>query len=196
MAKNSFFAQSALIVGAAIAFSTTAQAGLLIGSVTPETDGSFTYEYTIDNSAGTIPGVDEVFGFSLDLNFTAFESDFIWDTTDFGGDITVPSFDWVAVEGPASPSGGSFLDFFAFFPTFVDLGETLGGFSFNSFIAPGTVDYAVLGFDSEMFGTVAAPFVETAAVPEPHEIGFIGFASIGLMLFIRKRIRRKATAES
>jgi len=160
---------------------------VIIGSVVGNTDGSFTYTYTVNNTAGLFA----VAAFSLEFDFVAAERD--WNPEDLllGGDVTTnlgdplaPLDDWTADAGIPF-SGLSAQDFFAVGPLGegdVLIGETLGGFSFTSNFAPGQV--TATGFGPAGESTVSQTI--GPAVPEPTSVALLGLASA--FLFRRRRL--------
>lgn len=140
---------------------------IVIGTASPNPDGSYTYSYTIDNRFGTF----DVISMSLEFAVPAFEID--WDQLDApsGGGVSVPNLNWIAQAGFPT-LGLSSQDFFSLVPlSDVRIGEILPGFSFVSRHRPGNIDYYIeYGSRSETetgftLGPVYSP------VPVPDAVG-------------------------
>ena len=156
----------------------------VIGSALDNGDGTYTYSFQLDNSAGAF----DISGWSLEFDFALPD----WDPVDIagGGDVTVPDPNWIA--GLGIPiAGQSAQDFLSLSPdTDVLVGATLDGFSFTSAFAPGTVTYyefSALG-DSAT-GSTTGP--AAAPIPEPGAIAT--FAS-GLAL-VAAALRRRTSSK-
>jgi hypothetical protein len=137
--------------------------GIIIGSAVDNGDGTHTYQYTIDNSAGNF----DVIGFTLEFPLRQDQID--WDPLDIfaGGDVFVPSDDWIADIGIPTVGGQSAQDFFSIqFTGDVLIGEILSGFGFTSRFTPGlsthTITYGAAG--ENIIGLVIGP--DLASVPE------------------------------
>jgi len=118
-------------------------------------DGTFRYQYSIDNSVGTFG----VFTWSLEFNFNP-----DWDQRDVfsGGSVLVPNGDWTAKPG-VPLIGFAAQDFVSFFGE-VTVGDTLGEFAFISKYPPGIISYNEFGALGEFaYGTTIGPML----VPEP-----------------------------
>jgi hypothetical protein len=129
---------------------------VVLGSSTENLDGTFTYAYTLDNTAGTFA----INAWSLEL---AFVPD--WDPVDVaaGGDVDVPNAEWAA--GLGIPLLGvaaqDFLNFFGELPA----GARLGSFSFVSAFAPGPLMYFAFGPQGNVAqGSTVGP-AQARAVP-------------------------------
>jgi len=134
--------------------------GVIIGTHVDNGDGTHTYSYTVDNSAGAI----DVASWSLDFGFAAPD----WDQLDTfaGGEVAVPSGDWIAQAG-IPLSGLSAQDFLALDPAGdVLIGQMLGGFSFTSRFGPGTVNFHEFAADGAAADGQTTGPVPTTQVPE------------------------------
>src|SRR5688572_22010579 len=83
--------------------------GAVSGTSSLNPDGSYTYSYIVDNTAGT-----------FDISLWSLEFDFLtpdWNQLDVpsGGDVAVPSSDWFASAG-IPVTGLSAQDFLSLFP--------------------------------------------------------------------------------
>src|SRR5262245_46288065 len=152
------------LVGAAA----PAEAGV-VGSSAANGDGTWTYSYTVDNTAG---GFD-VAVWSLEFDFAAPD----WNQLEMasGGDVAVPT-GWAADVG-VPVVGQSAQDFVSLDPSGdVAVGATLAGFAFTSSFEPGTVRYLEFsGTADEADGTTVGP----SAAPEP--LGLAALASLALV---------------
>ena len=141
-------------------------------------DGTFTYNYTIDNTAGA---------FDIDSWSLEFDVNPDWNQTDTsgGGDVTVPNADWFANTGTPT-LGISAQDFFSL--DTVATGDTLAGFSFTSSFAPGNVTFFEFnsGGDSAS-GITTGP---VAAVPEPRNWILFGTMVVLSIAWYRKNSSR------
>ena len=133
--------------------------GNVIGSDVVNADGTVTYSYIVDNSAGA----SDIAAWSLEFGFATPD----WNQVDTfsGGGVKVPSLDWLAAAG-TPVSGLSAQDFLALSPTGDVLsGHSLAGFSFTSQFPPGQVTYTEFSADGgSITGTTVGPM--KAAVPE------------------------------
>lgn len=131
---------------------------LISGTVTPNGNGTFTYAYTVDNTAGLFP----VIGWSLDFDFGPADRD--WDPADvgFGGEVAVPA-NWIADDGVPviGPLAQDFLS--PRISSDLPVGGVLGGFSFVSALAPGSVRVFTFGPARES----ASGFTTGPVIPEP-----------------------------
>lgn len=173
---------AALAVGGPLA----AQAGV-IGTAIDNGNGTFTYEYTVDNVAGTF----DVMGWSLAFDFGSTSRD--WDPVDvgFGGDVVVPS-DWIAGESVPAP-GLVAQDFFSLFPgSDVATGGSLGGFSFVSALPPGPVRVESFGPS----GDFLSEFTIGPVIPEPAGAATLALALGGVYAIRRRGRQTTSTSDS
>ena len=177
---------SLLVVFAAITGLASNQAGAsIIGMSTDNMNGTWTYEYTIDNTTGN----SAVVGFDLDFDFTP-----DWNQLDVnrGGDVMVPDANW-----SASLGGPSLQGFLSLGPSSDVLpGAILQGFSFTSGVAPALVGYQEYHNLPSISGAGFVPGPSgLAAVPEPTS--FMIWSLVGLVgagLSVRKKHRKRKTA--
>lgn len=151
----------ALAVVAVGLLQTPSARAFVTGSVVDNLDGTYTYSYLVNNSAGTF----DIAIWSLEFPFLMPD----WDTFDTlsGGDVTVPNSGWLA--GTGVPIAGlSAQDFLSLDPSAdVLVGATLGGFSFTSAFAPGTIpfrEFSALGDSAS--GTTVGPAERAPSVPD------------------------------
>lgn len=175
-----------LLAGAASASAT------VVGTFTNHGDGSYTYHYRIDNSAGTF----DISQWSLEFGFST--PDWTPLTTASGGDVAVPDPNWDASAGPALP--GSFtLDFLSLDPASdVGIGSSLGGFSFLSRFEPGTVAFTEFAADgsTSFSGTTLGPVVKRPNLSdEGSMLGLAMTAGLGLSLTLKSRSARPANRD-
>ena len=156
----------------------------IIGAVVDNGNGTFTYNYEVDNTLGTF----DIAVWSLEFDIAP-----DWDQLDSlsGGDVDVPNFDWFADAGIPT-SGTSAQDFISLDP-FADVlaGDTLAGFSFTSSFAPGTINY----FEFDGFGTSASsltvgPTAAGVVIPEPSSWALLAIGLVSIML--KRNIFRKS----
>ena len=176
------------ILSASVVVSTQANA-IIIGTSTDNLDGTWTYEYVIDNTSG-----------SFDIDAFALQFDFDPDDvvgfnpldTFSGGDVNVPNLDWVS---DPNFSGNNTLDFtdldaLLFGGFGVVAGDSLSGFSFTLAMAPTMVTWTA--FDtivtgSSISGSTVGP--GSASVPDSASTGLLlVFSFISLFsLTVRRR---------
>jgi len=107
----------------------------IVGSAVPNGDGTVTYSYIVDNTAGSF----DVSFWSLNFEFLAPD----WNQSDVlsGGDVQVPNANWFADIG-VPVSGVSAQDFLSLNPAGdVPVGQNLSGFSFRSHYLPGQIAF-------------------------------------------------------
>jgi len=146
------------------------------GTATDNGNGTYTYDFTVDNSGGNF----DIFAWSLEFNFGL--PDWNQNDTPIGGDVTVPNSGWAAQAGTPT-TGLSAQDFLSLDPsTDVLAGSMLSGFSFTSAFPPGEVSYNMFSPLGESgSGTTVGPALVTGRVPDSGP-GLVGFAVIGLLL--------------
>lgn len=153
----------------------------IIGTVVDNGDGTHTYSYEVDNSAGAF----DVAVWSLEFAFAAPD----WDQLDTfsGGDVSVPNADWFADAG-IPVAGLSAQDFVSLDPAGdVLIGNTLAGFSFTSAYQPGLVDWAEFAATgASASGRTIGPVVH--AVPAPGSgLLWVGAGALMILLAPRRR---------
>ncbi len=155
--------------------------GAITSTAVNNGNGTYTYTYTIDNLAGSFP----VGLFSLQLNFTP-----DWNPLDTlaGGDVTVPTPDWIAESG-VPVTGVAAQDFIASPQGDVAPGSSQGGFSFTSSKKPGIIgwiEFNLFGGGSQS-GTTTGP----VAGGRPHNVpeGGIGWIGCGLLVGLLALVR-------
>ncbi len=145
------------------------------GSQTPNADGSFTYSYVIDNSAGSF----DVAAWSLEFSFLAPD----WNPLDLfsGGEVAVPNQDWFADSGIPITSASA-QDFLALDPDAdAAAGDILIGFSFTSRFLPGAIPFHEFSADGESIsGMTIGPVQAVSVVPEGNG-AFAAAALAGIM---------------
>jgi hypothetical protein len=154
--------QALLLAALWCAFTLYARADV-IGSALDNGDGTFTYSYVLDNSSGTF----DLTGFTLEFPIPTASID--WNQLDLfsGGDVSVPSIDWIADAGIPVLGGQSAQDFFSIaFTGDVPVGQKLEGFGFTSSLPPATtaltIEYGAAGENVE--GITIGPTL--ASVPD------------------------------
>jgi hypothetical protein len=154
---------SALVGALALAFATLPASADVIATFVVNGDGTVTYTYEVDNTAGAF----DVALWSLEFPFATPD----WDQLDTfsGGQVGVPGPSWYADAG--IPVGGlSAQDFLALDPAGdILVGSLLGGFSFTSSRLPGPIAYfefSAVG-DSVSGTTLGPAFDPPSAIPEP-----------------------------
>lgn len=161
----------------------------VVGTSALNADGSYTYSYTVDNTAGLF----DIAIWSLDFDFTTPD----WDQNDtfIGGGVTVPDENWFAMAG--TPTVGASTQDFISLTGGILVGTSVDGFSFTSWFAPGTVTFSefdALGSDSAVGTTVGPSQSGSATVPEgPGPYAMMTAALIlGAGLVRRKTVRTAA----
>ena len=155
----------------------------IIGAVVDNGDGTYTYSYEVDNTAGAF----DVAVWSLDFAFAAPD----WDQLDTfsGGDVGVPNPDWFADVG-TPVAGLSAQDFVSLDPAAdVLVGNTLAGFSFTSTYQPGLVDWAEFAASGESAGGRTIGPVSARDVPASGG-GLLWVGAGALMILLAPRRRR------
>lgn len=174
-----------ILVAGLLILGSRAGLGQISSSYDANPDGSYTYHFQVDNSAGA----SAIMGWSLGL----VRMD--WDPTDLslGGDVTVPG-NWVAL--PGIPVGTPFAqDFLSLDPAFDVLpAGTLDGFSFTSLFGPGLLPYTVFGSDgSSSGGQVIGPLIPAVGIiPESSFSGLAAGVAALLMVWVRVGATRAA----
>ena len=136
---------------------------VIVGTSALNPDGSYTYSYAVDNTAGAF----DISFWSLEFGFAAPD----WNQADTfaAGGVTVPNAEWLAMAGIPF-NGLSAQDFLSLSPSAdVVAGTSLSGFSFTSWFAPGMVTFAEfdpLGSASTLGSTVGPSSATAATVPE------------------------------
>lgn len=146
----------------------------LIGSAVFNGDGTFTYSFVVDNTAGSF----DVAAWSLELPFAPPD----WNPLDVfaGGDVTVPD-NWIAFAG-IPVTGLAAQDFLSLGPdSDVLVGSVLGGFSFVSSYQPELITYHEFSaFGDAATGSVVGP--GPVPIPEPRAFSayLLGLALVAL----------------
>ncbi len=160
----------------------------VVGTSVPNPDGTMTYTYEVDNQAGSF----DIAQWSLDFMFLLPG----WNQSDSysGGDVTVPTLNWLAGPG-ISLSGQSAQDFFSLNEASdIDIGELLTGFSITCRYLPGVVVYHEFSADGQSFtGTTLGP-VLPYSLPEGGgtlAMTLVGVAGVAMW---RRTQRRAAIA--
>lgn len=170
-----------------LSFASTQQAhGFILVEIITEIDDSFTYNYTVDNSTGDF----DIFAWQLDFPGPVENIDWVQFDVNSDGQVTVPlgnpgtTDDWEAE--PGTPITGLSSQEFSSLFNEVAVGEVLTGFSFNSRIAPGVINYTEFGPIGESFsGTVLGPLV----IPEPATVVLMGLGLAVLFVFRRRFLK-------
>ena len=159
----------------------------IIGSALDNGDGTYTYSFAVDNTAGSF----DIAAWSLEFDIAAPD----WDQLDVfsGGSVVVPDLDWYADAG--IPVAGVFAqDFLSLSPlSDVLVGSVLGGFSFVSAYGPALVSYYEFSaFGDSASGTVIGP--ATGPVPEPNALSVFSLGLAVLALGVRRHALRGSFA--
>jgi hypothetical protein len=184
-----------LIFTAVLLFAKPAVAAIVVSSSITSLNGLYTYNYSIDNTAGSIP-VDE---FDIVVARPPNQPDL---TPVLPSPFTSPA-GWsfhIAVGGTDPASGGLWGWQALNTAGSIQPGSSLSGFSFTTNVAPtqSTLDnYFLLSdsFSRIQIGNISAPEVAIAhPVPEPSTWAMllIGFAGIGFASRISRRALRRA----
>jgi hypothetical protein len=171
MMKRKIWLLSALVGVMAVGFVPSASASPIV-TAEFKLDGTWLYSYEVNND-----NVDSLYDFGVDFIGEYFN-------------ITTPD-GWVYFhgDGSASATGLSFIDWLSPDPA-LDLapGQTLGGFSFQSTLGPGSIVYHIVTSGTEPFdGRTSGP----NPVPEPGTLVLLGS---GITLAIARRRRQKLEA--
>ena len=152
--------------------------GAISGSFVINGNGTVTYSYTVDNTAGAF----DIAGWTLEFPFAQPD----WNPLDApAGDVTVPNQHWVA--GAGTPVTGLSAQDFLSLDSEGDVltGSSLAGFSFTSAFLPGPVSYhefSAVG-DSENGDTIGPAVAPVDAVPDSGshaiEVTALSLAVIG-----------------
>ncbi len=125
-------------------------------------DGTYTYTYLIDNTP--MEGIAAFDIMSWSLEFPIIPD---WNQNDASsvpaGGVIVPNSGWTALSGTPI-TGQSAQDFVSLSASFeVETGQQLGGFSFTSSFAPGSIAFYEFGVDAQTnSGVTIGP------IPEPE----------------------------
>lgn len=140
---------------------TTPISAEIIGSFVLNADGTVTYTYQVDNTAGLF----DIAAWSLEFDFAS--PDWIPLDSLSGGDVDIPNALWFADAG-IPILGSSAQDFLSLDPAGdVLVGDLLAGFSFTSHFQPGTVTFHEFSAIGDSFsGSTVGPVAPTVAVPE------------------------------
>jgi len=165
--------------------------GNVIGTSTANLDGSYTYFYVVDNTAGAF----DISSWSLDFAFAAPD----WNQADVGsgGSVAVASVDWLA--GPGIPVVGlSAQDFLSLGPwSDVLIGTSVDGFSFTSWFAPGSVTFSEFDAfgESSNQGKTVGPSARIDTVPEGGgSYSLLAAAFLAGCAYARRRVARPLAA--
>jgi len=153
----------------ALAVAPSAHAAPLVISTVTDLGGTWLYEYKLENP---VDSGEDIYDFGVDFFGEAFS-------------ITKPS-DWSdPFYAPGTDTVPSFIDWFSPDPSFdVTPGAIVGGFSFQSLLAPGTIVYHIATTAVAIDGETVGP----NPVPEPGTLLLLGMGATGL---IARRRRSK-----
>jgi hypothetical protein len=170
MMKRKIWLLSALVGLMAVVFVPSASASPIV-TAEFKLDGTWLYSYEVNND-----NVDSLYDFGVDFVGEYFN-------------ITGPD-GWVIFsgDGSATATGLSFIDWFS--PdAALDLapGQTLGGFTFQSTLGPGSIVYHIATATDALDGRTSGP----NPVPEPGTLVLLGS---GISLAIARRRRAKLQA--
>ncbi len=168
---------------AALVFPSALRAGVL-GTSLDNGDGTYTYQYSVDNTAGSF----DIFAFSLEFNFASSRIDWNQLDTASGGEVSTPNLGWFAQAGTPI-QGLSAQDFYDLDPADdIAIGNSLQGFSFTSRLRPGSVTYyyefGSLGESSS--GSTVGPIDFT--VPEVSSSLGLLLGAAGWLVALRRRL--------
>ncbi len=159
----------------------------VLGSFVIHGDGTVTYFYNVDNSAGLF----DVAAWSLEFDVGAPD----WNPLDVfsGGDVAVPDPIWFADLG-VPITGASAQDFLSLDPTGdVAVGSMLAGFSFTSSFLPGPVTYHEFSASGESAtGTTIGPATLATTIPEAG--GWVGASGLAVLTLLGMKLRWRAAA--
>ena len=153
--------------------------GNIVGSSAPNADGSVTYSYIVDNTAGSF----DVAAWSLEFGFSL--PDWIQSDTSQNGNVTVPNLNWFADKG--TPVTGESTQDFISLNTDGDVkaGTTLEGFSFRSSFPPGLITFQEFSADGgSIMGTTVGPI---SSVPDKGPIRPLLVATLASFMFAIRR---------
>ncbi len=164
-----------------------AQGAIVVTTMT-NLDGTFTYSYEVDNTAGTF----DVFSWSLELAVPADDID--WKPLDKGqgGDVVVPSGDMLSSSDDWGADRGIAVvelwaqDFFAVDAAGggdVVIGSSLDGFEVTSALPPGPATYVEYGpAGQSLVGSTIGP----SMIPEPG-VGVLVLVGLASLIGTRRR---------
>jgi hypothetical protein len=158
--------------------------GAISGSFVINGDGTVTYSYVVDNTAGSF----EISLWSLDFGFPTPD----WNQLDVpsGGDVEIPDLNWFATAG-VPVTGISAQDFLAIDPAGdVPTGQSLSGFSFTSHYLPGQIAFLEFSADGiSAGGTTVGPAFLLSVPDGGVKSAEFAFAAAA-MLVAARRIQR------
>ncbi|MBK1877429.1 VPDSG-CTERM sorting domain-containing protein [Pelagicoccus mobilis] len=164
-----------------------AAAVVITSTVDDNLDGTYTYNYTIDNSNGSF----HIASWILDFDFPT-------SAWDFASSVVTPQgWDFAGIELPLNPTGSA-IEFFALDDIGADdilIGSSLSGFSLTSALMPGDVMYSAYPWDFSSFaeGTVRGPTPsDPSQVPDTGSTtALFGMGLMGLVLLRFSSKRRE-----